>query len=283
MFGARGAQVDAVGAGAIAGGLVGYLSGASEVVENWFSGEVEGAVAGGGLIGDGELDAGGAVRANWAVARTQGATVGGFAARAGGGEWLRNWSSGRVIGADAEAGFANPRMGVGVNAGLTDAFASNYWGQDASGNTATNGVLGSAIETAQDIDTDLAGATQWASEWNNVAPADNNLFPVLRLQDADLQAAAIADGLVELQSFFGDDIAILDYRSGNTIAPTDFHSLGCQRRGGGRHQADCRLRCGFLGAHFAREFVQRRERSIATGQCFQFVGAKRMRCPDSDE
>ena len=217
---ARGAQVDAVGAGAIVGGLVGYLSGASEVVENWFSGEVEGAVAGGGLIGDGELAAGGAVRANWAVARTQGATVGGFAARAGGGEWLRNWSSGRVIGADAEAGFANPRMGVEVNAGLTDAFASNYWGQNASGNTATNGVLGSAIETAQDIDTDLAGATQWASEWNNVAPADNNLFPVLRLQDADLQAAAIADGLVELQSFFGDDIAILDYRSGNTIAPT---------------------------------------------------------------
>ena len=217
---ARGAQVDAVGAGAIVGGLVGYLSGASEVVENWFSGEVEGAVAGGGLIGDGGLDAGGAVRANWAVARTQGATVGGFAARAGGGEWLRNWSSGRVIGADAEAGFANPRMGVEVNAGLTDAFASNYWGQDASGNTATNGVLGSAIETAQDIDTDLAGASQWASEWNNVAPADNNLFPVLRLQDADLQAAAIADGLVELQSFFGDDIAILDYRSVNTIAPT---------------------------------------------------------------
>ena len=98
---ARGAQVDSVGAGAIAGGLVGYLSGASEIVDNWFSGEVEGAVAGGGLIGvvanDGLADDG-AVRANWAVARAQGATAGGFAAHAGGGEWLRNWSSGRAIG-----------------------------------------------------------------------------------------------------------------------------------------------------------------------------------------
>ena len=121
---ARGAQVDAVGAGAIAGGLVGYLSGASEIVENWFSGEVEGAVAGGGLIGDGELEAGGAVRANWAVARTQGATVGGFAARAGGGEWLRNWSSGRVIGADAEAGFANPGIGAIVNEWRVDRWRS---------------------------------------------------------------------------------------------------------------------------------------------------------------
>ena len=70
------------------------------------------------------------------------------------------------------------------------------------------------------LTTDLAVASEWANEWSNVAPADNNLFPVLRLQDADLQAAAIADGLVELQSFFGDDIAILDYRSVNTIAPT---------------------------------------------------------------
>ena len=217
---ARGAQVDAVGAGAIAGGLVGYLSGASEVVENWFSGEVEGAVAGGGLIGDGGLEAGGTVRANWAVARTQGATVGGFAARAGGGEWLRNWSSGRVIGADAEAGFANPGIGAVVNGDLTMAFASNYWGVNASGNAAANGVLGSAIPTAQEIDTNLANAAQWASEWSNVAPANDDLFPVLSSQDADLQAAAIADGLVELQSFFGDDIAILDYRSENTIAPT---------------------------------------------------------------
>ena len=217
---ARGAQVDAVGAGAIAGGLVGYLSGASEVVENWFSGEVEGIVAGGGLIGDGGLEAGGTVRANWAVARTQGATVGGFAARAGGGKWLRNWSSGRAIGVNTEAGFANPGMGVEVNGDLTTAFASNYWGENASGNTAANGVLGSAIPTAQEIDTDLADASQWTNEWNNVAPADNDLFPVLSSQDADLQAVAIADGLVELQSFFGDDIAILDYRSGNTIAPT---------------------------------------------------------------
>ena len=217
---ARGAQVDAVGAGAIAGGLVGYLSGASEVVENWFSGEVEGAVAGGGLIGDGGLEAGGAVRANWAVARTQGATVGGFAARAGGGEWLRNWSSGRAIGADAEAGFANPRIGAIVNGDLTIAFASNYWGVNASGNTAANGVLGSAIPTAQEIHTNLDGADQWASEWNNVDPANDDLFPVLSSQDADLQAAAIADGLVELLSFFGDDIATLDYRSVNTIAPT---------------------------------------------------------------
>ena len=61
---------------------------------------------------------------------------------------------------------------------------------------------------------------QWASEWGNVDPANNNLFPVLLSQDADLQAVAIADGLVKLQSFFGDDIATLDYRSGNTIAPT---------------------------------------------------------------
>ena len=247
---ARGAQVDAVGAGAIAGGLVGYLSGASEVVENWFSGEVEGAVAGGGLIGDGELDAGGAVRANWAVARTQGATVGGFAARAGGGEWLRNWSSGRVIGADAEAGFANPRMGVEVNAGLTDAFASNYWGQDASGNAATNGVLGSAIETAQDIDTDLAGASQWASEWNNVAPADNNLFPVLRLQDADLQAAAHRRWLGRVAVVFRRRYRDTRLPFRKHDCPHDFHSLGCQRRGGGRHQADCRLRCGFLWSAF---------------------------------
>ena len=75
---ARGAQVDAVGAGAIAGGLVGYLSGASEIVDNWFSGEVEGMVAGGGLIGDGGLEAGGTVRANWAVARVQGRNGGRF-------------------------------------------------------------------------------------------------------------------------------------------------------------------------------------------------------------
>ena len=214
---ARGAQVDAVGAGAIAGGLVGYLSGASEIVENWFSGEVEGAVAGGGLIGvvtDGGLADDGAVRANWAVARAQGATAGGFAAHAGGGEWLRNWSSGRAIGVDA-AGFANPGTGVEVSPALTMAFASNYWSEDTSGNAATNGVLGSAIPTAQEIDD-----ASWddANEWSNVD--DNNLFPVLRLQDADLQAAAIADGLVELQSFFGNDIAILDYRSVNTIAPT---------------------------------------------------------------
>ena len=220
---ARGAQVDAVGAGAIAGGLVGYLSGASEIVDNWFSGEVEGMVAGGGLIGvvaNGGLADDGAVRANWAVARTQGATVGGFAARAGGGEWLRNWSSGRAIGVNAEAGFANPRTGANVNEALTMAFASNYWSEDASGNTATNGVLGSAIPTAQEIHTNLAEANQWASEWRNVAPTDDDLFPVLLSQDADLQAVAIADGLVELQSFFGDDIATLDYRSVNTIAPT---------------------------------------------------------------
>ena len=211
---ARGAQVDAVGAGAIAGGLVGYLSGASEVVDSWFSGEVEGMVAGGGLIGDGGLEAGGAVRANWAVARAQGATAGGFAARADGGEWLRNWSSGRAIGVDA-AGFANPGMGVDVDDDLTMAFASNYWGENASGNTVTTGVLGSAIPTTQEI-----RDASWndANEWSNVD--DNNLFPVLSSQDADLQAVAIADGLVELLSFFGDDIATLDYRSGNTIAPT---------------------------------------------------------------